>query len=92
MISLSKRNQSFYCRHRDTTLIDFFLRKTFRVYSGKSFKTFVVTKQKLGHKIGEFSFSKIRGVAVTQSLILRNKRKKKEKAKAKGKGKGKSRK
>jgi len=37
----------------------------------------------LGHKLGEFSFTKIRGAAITESLTLRNKLKRKEKVKAK---------
>lgn len=37
----------------------------------------------VGHKLGEFSFTKIRGAAITQSLILKGKLKRKEKSKAK---------
>lgn len=37
----------------------------------------------VGHKFGEFSFTKIRGSAITESLILKGKLKRKEKVKAK---------
>lgn len=37
----------------------------------------------VGHKLGEFSFTKIRGAAITESLILKGKLKRKEKVKAK---------
>jgi len=68
-------------------LIDFFLKAKLGIYSGKSFKSFSVTPGMLGHKLGEFSFSKIRGVEVTESLILKEKRKKKKKLRGKVKEK-----
>jgi len=78
-----KRKDLFFCRNRDTTITNLFLKIKFRVYSGNSFKTFSVVPPMLGHKLGEFAFTKIRGAAITDSLVLRNKLKRKEKVKIK---------
>ena len=79
----NKNNKVIFTKDRSSTIIRPFITKKLCVYSGKSFKTFIINNFMVGHKFGEFSFTKIRGSAITESLILKGKLKRKEKVKAK---------
>lgn len=88
-LKMSKKKRTIYCRDRDTTFINGLLRNTFKVYSGKAFKTVVPSFHMLGHKLGEFSSSKLRGSDISRNIASKAKRKRKDKSKAKSKAKGK---
>lgn len=77
----------FSTTDRSSTILGFFVRKKILIHSGKKFISIFVTKPMIGHKLGEFSLTKIRGVAVTESLIKKGKLKRKQKEKSKNKGK-----
>ena len=44
---------------RDSTIIPEFVAKTFLVHNGKEFKKVYVTENMVGHKLGEFSLTRI---------------------------------
>jgi small subunit ribosomal protein S19 len=44
---------------RNCTIIPEFVTKTFLVHNGKEFKKVFVTENMVGHKLGEFSFTRI---------------------------------
>jgi len=44
---------------RNCTIIPEFVSKTFLVHNGKDFKKVFVTENMVGHKLGEFSFTRI---------------------------------
>lgn len=58
---------------RNEIILEAFLNKNIKVYSGKVFKTFKITRDKLGFQLGEFSF--------TRSLYKSKKNRKKSKKK-----------
>jgi len=67
-----QRSSVYYTRNRSSTILNFFNNKKIRVYSGKSFITINIDKFSfVGHKLGSFSFTKIRGSAITKSLMLK---------------------
>ena len=45
---------------RNSTILPRFLEKTFKVYNGKKFTEVLVTEEMIGHKFGEFSFTRKR--------------------------------
>jgi len=44
---------------RDCTIVPEFVTKTFLVHNGKEFKKVYVTENMVGHKLGEFSMTRI---------------------------------
>jgi len=53
----------YFTRNRSSMILNNFLKKKFSIYSGKDFITTIkINKNMLGCKLGEFSFSKIRGM------------------------------
>jgi ribosomal protein S19 len=82
---LNENNRIFITRKRALTILRIFVDRKFYIYSGKTFKASNINKFMIGCKLGEFSFTKIRGSAITESLILKGKLKRKEKNKAKAK-------
>ncbi len=44
---------------RNSTIIPEFVAKTFLVHNGKEFKKVFVTENMVGHKLGEFSFTRV---------------------------------
>jgi small subunit ribosomal protein S19 len=44
---------------RSSTIIPEFVSKTFLVHNGKEFKKVFVTENMVGHKLGEFSFTRV---------------------------------
>lgn len=44
---------------RNCTIIPEFVTKTFLVHNGKEFKKVFVTENMVGHKLGEFSFTRV---------------------------------
>ena len=51
------RNESrkvIYTKSRKSTIIPLFVECIFNVYNGKSFVRFLITKEMVGHKLGEF--------------------------------------
>ena len=44
---------------RNCTIIPEFVAKTFLVHNGKEFKKVFVTENMVGHKLGEFSFTRV---------------------------------
>lgn len=55
----SVRNLNIKTFSRSSTILPFFNFVTFQVYNGKSFIKVFINPLKFGHKLGEFSFTKI---------------------------------
>jgi len=64
----SFRNKEYFKKHQDNVLtasrnseiVPKFVGQTFRVYNGKKLHEVPVTEEMLGHKFGEFSFTRAR--------------------------------
>ena len=56
---LGKRDQPIKTWSRSCTIIPEFVMKTFLVHNGKEFKKVYVTENMVGHKLGEFSATRI---------------------------------
>ena len=50
----NKTKKIIYTKSRKSTIIPLFVEYVFYVYSGKSFVRFLITKEMVGHKLGEF--------------------------------------
>ena len=46
------------CISRNSEIIPKFLGSTFKVYNGKKYIDLIVTENMIGHKFGEFSFTR----------------------------------
>jgi len=81
-----KRGATFYKKTsfntwiRSSRISPFFIDKRFRVYNGSKQISFVVSKDMIGKKFGEFSISKVMGSDIIISKRLKAKKKKKEKS------------
>lgn len=64
---------------RNSVINSFLIDKRLRVYNGQKYISFVVKKNMLGKKIGEFSMTKVLGTSISLSMFLKKKRKKKKK-------------
>jgi len=56
---LGRRDQPIKTWSRSCTIIPEFVAKTFMVHNGKEFKKVYVTENMVGHKLGEFSPTRI---------------------------------
>jgi len=66
----------FFTGERSSTILRFFLEKRIRIHSGKSFMTLNINNARfIGHKLGEFSFTKVRGYDITKRSLLKKKAK-----------------
>jgi len=66
-----KSKKNFKIWSRDSVIPEFLLGQTVLVHNGKEFKNVVVTREKLGYKFGEFSFT--RKYNVKQKLAKKKK-------------------
>ena len=70
---------------RNITLTSKFLYKTFKCYKGKIVGKLEITKQHLGHKLGEFFLTKVLGERIAyrkkQKLLLKRSKNKMKKKK-----------
>jgi len=81
-----KRKDVFFTMDRSSTILGFFLDKRIRIYSGKNFMILNIANKKfIGHKLGDFSFTKIRGFDISISVRRKSNLKKKQKIKTKNK-------
>lgn len=55
----------------DTVILNNFLRKTFLVYNGKTVSEFVVKRENIGFKAGEFVFTRKIGVQHKKKIKLK---------------------
>jgi small subunit ribosomal protein S19 len=46
--------------NRNSNIVPLFLGSTFKVYNGKSYTEVTVTDSMIGHKFGEFSFTRVK--------------------------------
>jgi small subunit ribosomal protein S19 len=65
----SKKNLKIWSRN--SVIPEFLLGQTVLVHNGKEFKNVVVTREKLGYKFGEFSFT--RKYNMKQKLVKKKK-------------------
>lgn len=72
----STKFNTFY---RNSVISKDFINKRIRVYSGKSWVSFIVSDDMIGKKLGEFSFTKVLGSRIAHSKYLKLKQKKKKK-------------
>lgn len=70
---------SFNTYKRNSTINTYLLDKRLRVYNGLKFISFIVRKNMVGKKVGEFSITKVMGSAISISMFLKKRRKKKKK-------------
>jgi small subunit ribosomal protein S19 len=56
---------------RNSVIPSFLIGKTVCVHNGKEFKRFIITREKVGYKFGDFSFT--RKVFSKGKLIVKNK-------------------
>jgi len=73
-------SSSFNTWIRSSSISPYFIDKRFRVYNGSKQISFVVSKDMIGKKFGEFSISKVTGSDIIVSKRLKAKKKKKEKS------------
>jgi len=59
VLAIGKEPKPIKTWARNCTIIPDFVTKTFLVHNGKEFKKVFVTENMVGHKLGEFSFSRI---------------------------------
>jgi len=57
--SRSKKNTILKTRSRSSEIINNFIGLTFSIYTGKTFFQIEITKHMVGHKFGEFAFTRI---------------------------------
>ena len=58
---INKLYKNKFCS-RSLLIIPGFENKEFSIYNGKSFKKILITKDMIGHKLGEFFFTKKRPI------------------------------
>lgn len=67
---------SYKTRQRSKTITEEFVGETIKIYNGKLYITVKITKNMVGHKLGEFAITKKIGSSIHQSE--KNKKKKKK--------------
>ena len=70
--SRTESKNNFKIWSRNSVIPEFLLGQTVLVHNGKEFKKIVVTREKLGFKLGEFSFT--RKYNVKQKLVKKKKK------------------
>ena len=70
---------SFNTYKRNSLINKNLIDKRLRVYNGIRYISFIVKKNMIGKKIGEFSMTKVMGSAIALSMFLKKRRKKKKK-------------
>ena len=70
-------SESFNTRQRRSLITDIFLHKTLRVYNGVTLRSFFVRSEMLGHRLGEFSITKVLGddILLSKSVKMKARRK-----------------
>ena len=58
ILNVKKHHQNILEASRNSEIIPSFLGLTFNVYNGKNFMDVTVTNDMIGHKFGEFSFTR----------------------------------
>jgi len=70
---------SFTTHKRSSTININFIDKRLRVYNGSKYISFIIKKNMIGNKIGDFSIPKVMGSAILLSKYLKMKAKRKKK-------------
>jgi len=65
--------KGFFSQRRDFLILPHYLNKTFCVYNGKEYVSFVIKDTMIGHRLGEFVTTKKLGSSIHSSA--RNKKK-----------------
>jgi len=55
---LTKNTTVTETKSRNSEITPFFVGKTYKIYNGKSYIKVLVTDKMVGHKLGEFSFTR----------------------------------
>lgn len=71
----NKKKYTFY--KRNSIISSFLINKIIFVYNGKAFTKLLVKEQMIGHKLGDFIFTKKRGKNIHKILKKKKDRKKK---------------
>lgn len=58
ILTLKPSLKPYYIKKRNLIISFFFIGKTIFVYNGKNYKKFIVTREHVGFKFGEFIFTK----------------------------------
>lgn len=79
MRSMWKGNFVFFKKKyigNNTIILNEFLRKVFTIYNGKAFTEFIVKRENIGFKLGEFIFTRKVGVQHKKKVKLKQGKKK----------------
>lgn len=68
---------NYRTRQRSKTITEEFIGEIIKIYNGKQYITIQITKNMVGHKLGEFALTKKLGSSIHQSE--KNKKKKSKK-------------
>jgi small subunit ribosomal protein S19 len=76
---LNKQINSNFIRSRSRSfmLLPKFIDSTVELYNGKQYFSFIVKEKMIGHKAGEFAFTKRMGHQIHRNIIEKNKQKRK---------------
>jgi small subunit ribosomal protein S19 len=71
---LLKNNKKNYIWSRNSIITTKFLNKNIFVHNGKEFKKIFITREKIGFKFGEFSFTKKYTKKIKKSINIKKKK------------------
>jgi small subunit ribosomal protein S19 len=61
--------------HRNNRIMPYFLGRTFKVHNGKSHIKLLISKEMVGHKFGEFVFTRLKCIFKNKKNRKKNKKK-----------------
>ncbi len=71
-------NKLFKIWSRDSIILSYFINYKFLIHNGKIFKNFIVTREKIGYKFGEFCMTRSKYFHKNKLKIVTKKAKKKK--------------
>ena len=57
-LNQQNKRKTIWTKKRNCTIIPQFLNHKFKIYNGKSYISIVITEKMLGHKLGEFAYTR----------------------------------
>jgi small subunit ribosomal protein S19 len=69
-----KNKQNFKIWSRRSSIPEFFIGKTVQIYNGKVFKKILITREKIGYKFGDFSFTKNFSYKIKKKIKIKKKK------------------
>jgi small subunit ribosomal protein S19 len=56
--NISKKQNIIKTKSRSSIILQSFIGRTIYVYTGRNYKKIVITEEMIGHKLGEFAFTR----------------------------------